>query len=86
MSEDFCVHLWFNPSKWDNNTDRLEDVVGQPKCLNNMHHTRYMWNESNPTTGLSFKIWKRVDLGLKCSINDTVCDDQCDSLGGILDK
>jgi hypothetical protein len=51
-----------------------------------------MWNATtDPSTGLSFKLWKRIDLGFVCSNSTTSeglqsCDEECDKLGGILGK
>ena len=51
-----------------------------------MHKTKYMWNTTDPSTGYSFKIWKRVDLGFSCANDSLACEDECDKLGGIVGK
>ncbi len=59
-SEEFCIHIWWNPPKREKAYDLFEQVYGQPHCLNNGASTKFIWKPNDPTTGLSFPLFKRV--------------------------
>ena len=61
------------------------DLYGLPTCLNNAQSTKFIWNVTDPTTGYSFPLWRRVVLNpdVKAGVSSTAA---CTSAGGRVGK
>lgn len=60
------------------------DVLLQPECLNSNSTTQYYYSTSDPTTGVSFPLWKSYNITLdSCNVtNATDCQTLCESNNG----
>ena len=81
VSEQYCIHLWWKKPSREKAYDLATDLYGLPTCLNNAKSTKFIWNVTDPTTGYSFPLWRRVVLTpeVKAGVTPTAA---CTALGG----
>jgi len=84
-SEQFCLHIWWNPPKREKAYGMFEDVYGQPQCHNSGSQTKFIWKPEDPKTGLSFPLFKRVILNPACG-ESVSCNLACKEAGGRVAK
>ena len=85
-SEDFCIHLWWNPPKREKAYSQFTDVIGLPTCNNGNSSTKYIWKSTDPTTGVNFKVWKKIVLSNTNCTDTASCKKSCEANNGRISK
>lgn len=78
-SENFCLNL-----EWDDNrkNSTYSDITGQKECSNNGDSTDYERSDRDPSTGISFRLWKfKKNMSFKCKETEN-CSAKCAAEGG----
>jgi len=83
--EQFCIHYY-----WERLTnlgeiryEMFNDVDFQPECLGTPEKSKYIWKDSQPSSGMSFRLWHSyTKAGCK---GDSDCEADCASKKGVLD-
>lgn len=58
-SEYFCLHMYDAEVPKGEEKLKLESIEEQAACKNSPDSTKFKWGKTDPTTGLSFKLWKK---------------------------